>query len=380
MSLILILAAGALIAVVNGANDVSKGIATLAGSGVTDYRRAILWGTAWTAVGGIGASAFAGAMITTFGNGLLTPGTHASQAAAASTILGAAAWVLIATRTGWPVSTTHAILGALAGVGAVAYGADGVRWIVIGSKILLPLLLSPLVALVTTVLLVQAVRRFAGPASAAADCLCAEMEPCLAAARSESGAAQSIVMVPGPGVVSLAVGDIQSCTTEHPAAVRLSVDQLHWLTSGATSFARGMNDAPKMAALILAVSALSPDEHLGRSTAFAFVTVGMIAGSVVAGLRVTRVLAERITQIDHRGGFLANLVTSLLVTAGAVGGLPMSTTHVATGAIIGAGAGKGIGALNRKTIRDMLLAWIVTVPGAAALGLLAYLTFCAVVR
>ncbi|MBI2841422.1 MAG: inorganic phosphate transporter [Acidobacteria bacterium] len=380
MSLILILAAGALIAGVNGANDVSKGIATLAGSGVTGYRRAILWGTAWTAVGGIGASVFAGAMITTFGNGLLNPGEAPSMAAAASMILGAAAWVLIATRTGWPVSTTHAIVGALAGVGAVAYGAEGVRWSVLGSRIFLPLLLSPLVALGTTVLLVQAVRRFAGPAAATADCLCAEVEPCLAAVRGDSPAAQSIAIVPGPGMVSLTLGDLQSCTSEHPAAVRLSVDHLHWLTSGATCFARGMNDAPKMAAMILAVSALSTGAQLGRAPIFAVITLGMVAGSIVAGLRVTRVLAERITEIDHRGGFLANLVTSVLVTAGAVGGLPMSTTHVAAGAIIGAGAGKGMGALNGKTIRDMLLAWIVTVPGAAALGLLAYLAFGVTIR
>ncbi len=375
MSLILILAAGALIAGVNGANDVSKGIATLAGSGVTDYRRAILWGTAWTAMGGIGASAFAGAMITTFGNGLLTSGTPASLAAAVSTVLGAAVWVLIATKAGWPVSTTHAIVGALVGVGAVAYGAEGVRWSVLGTRIFLPLLLSPLVALVATVLLVQAVRRYAGPPAATADCLCVEVEPCLAAGRSESRAAQSIAIVPGPGMLSLALGDLRSCTSEHPASVRLSVDHLHWLTSGATCFARGMNDAPKMAALILAVSALSTGAQLSQALIFAVIAIGMVAGSIVAGLRVTRVLAERITEIDHRGGFLANLVTSVLVTAGAVGGLPMSTTHVATGAIVGAGAGQGIGALNGKTIRDLLLAWIVTVPGAAALGLLAYLFF-----
>ncbi len=375
---VLILAAGALFAGVNGANDVSRGIATLVGSGVTGYRRAILWGAAWTAVGGLAAFAFAGAMASTFGNGLLAPGTTPTVAAALATLLGAAGWVLLATRTGLPVSTTHAIVGSLAGVAAFAYGVDGVRWSVLAGKIVLPLILSPVASLALTVLLVRAGRLLAGPSATGADCLCVEPEPAMAVLAAGPGTARSAVWVPGGPAVRTITGTTDACAIEHPAALRLSLDHLHWLTSGATSLARGMNDAPKMAALILVAAALATGAPVAPSLVFVLVTLGMVAGSVVAGVRVTRVLAENITVMDHREGFLANVVTAALVTAGAVGGLPMSTTHVSASAIIGTGAQRGSRALNRKTVRDLLLAWLVTLPAAAALGTVTYVTVRAI--
>src|SRR5574341_657999 len=125
--ILLISVVGAFIAFVNGANDGSKGIATLAGSGLTSYRRAILWGSVWTLAGGMAGSVWAGAMVKTFGTGLLGPGVTPSFVAALAIIMGAALWVLFATLTGLPVSTTHAIVGSLAGVGTMAYGVAGVR-------------------------------------------------------------------------------------------------------------------------------------------------------------------------------------------------------------------------------------------------------------
>jgi len=110
-SLWVIVALGVLIAYVNGSNDVSKGIATLAGSGLTNYRRAILWGTVWTGLGGFAGALLAGAMVGTFGKGLLTSGIVPTFSAAVATILGAGAWVAFVTSAGLPVSTTHAIVG-----------------------------------------------------------------------------------------------------------------------------------------------------------------------------------------------------------------------------------------------------------------------------
>jgi len=104
-----LLAAGVFIAYSNGANDVSKGIATLVGSGITDYKRAILWGTVWTGIGGLAGALLAGAMIETFGSGLLAEGTVPTLAAALATIAGAGLWVALATRSGLPVSTTLTI-------------------------------------------------------------------------------------------------------------------------------------------------------------------------------------------------------------------------------------------------------------------------------
>src|SRR3954462_836834 len=109
-------ALGALIAFVNGANDVSKGIATLVGSGTTTYRRALAWAAVWTGFGAISGAWLAGAMVQTFGGGFLVAGTVPTFAAAVAAVSGASVWVLLATRIGAPVSTTHALLGSLAGV------------------------------------------------------------------------------------------------------------------------------------------------------------------------------------------------------------------------------------------------------------------------
>ena len=94
-------------------------------------------------------------------------------------------------------------------------------------------------------------------------------------------------------------------------------------------------------------------------------------GLLQAGPRVTTVLAEKITPMNHREGFVANLVTSLLVGPGAFLGLPMSTTHVSAGAIIGLGIQKG-GTVDLKRVREMVLAWLVTLPAGALFGVLAY--------
>ncbi|MBI2818096.1 MAG: inorganic phosphate transporter, partial [Acidobacteria bacterium] len=178
LAFLLVLALGIFIAYVNGANDVSKGVATLVGSGVSSYKRALLWGTLWTGVGGLIGAVLAGAMLKTFGKGLLANGTVPMLPATVATIIGAGAWIAVATRTGLPVSTTHAIVGAVAGVGTVAYGFDGLNWVAFGGKVGLPLLLSPVLAVMLTVALLKLWSRFGGGSgNRKPDCLCLVMEP-----------------------------------------------------------------------------------------------------------------------------------------------------------------------------------------------------------
>lgn len=366
--LIAVILAGALIAYFNGANDVSKGIATLVGSGVTNYRRAILWGTVCTGLGGLSGALLATAMIQTFGKGLLANGTVPTFTAALATILGAAAWVAIATRTGLPVSTTHAIVGSVVGVASLAYGFVGIKWSSLLSKIALPLLLSPILALGLTLVAIHAwrlvQRRFLGNA----DCACAtvELSPVLTGVAMDDSAAASVAM-PSLG---FRLSNTEECAADRSTFLGINSGHLHWLTSGATSFARGMNDAPKMVAIVLAAAMLHGRYQI-RPTAFVLVTVGMVAGSWLAGRRVTGVLAEKITPMDHWEGFLANAVTAALVMPGAALGLPMSTTHVSSGSIIGIGL-QDRAKVNWRTVRDMLLAWIVTLPVAGMLGILIY--------
>src|SRR5713226_6221093 len=115
-------------------------------------------------------------MVQTFGNGLLAQGTVPTFAAALATILGASAWVAVATRTGMPVSTTHAIVGSIAGVATIAYGLHGIRWSSLLGKIALPLLLSPVLALALTVVMIRVLRSVQKRFSGDVDCACTTFE------------------------------------------------------------------------------------------------------------------------------------------------------------------------------------------------------------
>src|SRR5256886_8594416 len=125
------------LAYANGTNDVSKAIATLVGSGITNYRTAILWGTVWTVAGAFLSGLVATAMVRTFSIGLIQPGAVVSPELAVSVLVGAMAWVLLASRFGLPVSTTHALVGAIVGAGLAALRSRGLTWSCISAKIAL---------------------------------------------------------------------------------------------------------------------------------------------------------------------------------------------------------------------------------------------------
>ncbi len=362
-ALLLLLAAG--LAYANGANDVSKGIATLVGAGLTTYRRAILWGALWTGVGGAVATVAAGAMLRTFGDGLLADGVAPVLPAAAGALAGAALWVLIATRAGLPVSTTHALVGAVVGSSVAAYGTEAVAWGAIGTGVALPLLATPVTALVASRLTLRGLDRLLGEDNAA-DCLCVTpaSEPAPLAVIPPSGAMAFASASSTRWAVTVA--PTEECEAAQAPGLGITVDRLHWISSGAVSFARGMNDAPKIVALGLAAAALGAGLETSAGGLYGLVVAGMVAGSIVAGWRVSRVLAERVTPMGHREGLAANMVTAALVASGAVYGLPMSTTHVSTGGIVGIGSARG--SVRWRTVTDIVLAWVITLPAAAALA------------
>jgi len=365
--LALVIVAAIAIAWANGSNDVSKGIATLVGAGLTNYRAAIYWGLLFTAIGAITGAFFAHAMVETFGGKLLTAAARPDMVTALSIIGGAAGWVLLSTRAGMPVSTTHAIVGALVGVVLAAFGTEGVAWNILVWKVALPLLLSPLVALAVTITLRRAWDSWANHRQAAADCICVTVEPQMAPGGLAPGGLAMTENQPGL--------TLSACDTEQAGATAiplLTIDRLHWLSAGLTSFARGMNDAPKLAGLVIAATLLSGSTNLSGLSAFIIIAVAMTFGGYMAGLRVTKMLAEKVTVMNHHEGFTANLVTSMLVSSGAIFGLPMSTTHVSASALIGIGASGESGNLHMGAVKTMLAAWVITLPGAAIFGMILF--------
>lgn len=360
MALAAIVGLAFLLAYANGANDVSRGIATLVGSGVTNFRRAVIWGSMWTIAGGLLAAAVSQRLVATFGGKGILARPIDSHAFLAAVAAGAIAWVLFAARRGLPVSTTHSIAGALAGAAVMAQGWADLQWGFIGKKVALPLLLSPALALATLYAIFPLLR----PLLARVDryCLCLERRVAIAGyGQVAFSATQSAVL-----------GSQEECASPAVAGRLNLVDGLHWFSSGATSFARALNDTPKIVALGLAASALF---GVSSFTLYAGIALAMGLGSLVGGFRVTETLACRVTPMSPTEGFSANLVTSLLVALASSRGLPVSTTHVSSGAIIGIGLHRDSRTVDWGTVRDMAIAWLVTVPvtGLVAAGTFALL-------
>ncbi|MGH7531120.1 MAG: inorganic phosphate transporter [Gemmatimonadales bacterium] len=352
----LLLAVMLSVAFANGANDVSKGIATLVGSGVTNYRRAVLWGTLWTVAGGLTAALLARGLVAVFsGTGLLATDPDGASFLLA-TGAGAIGWLVVATRSGLPVSTTHALVGGLLGAGIAAQGIGAVQWAAVARTTAIPLAVSPLLAaglmLAAYPLVRTAFRRVNRY------CVCVER------------AAPVMVTAPPAAVLTSEAPLRVIAGAECPPTVVARVtamDSLHWLTAGATSFSRGLNDAPKILALgVLAATTTG----VTIEWLFGGVALAMGAGSYWAGRRVTATLAGKVTSIAPDDGFAANLVTAALVGAASWLALPVSTTHVSSGAIAAVGARKR--AVSWPVVREMLATWVVTLPVAGLIAALSY--------
>jgi len=344
----------------NGSNDVSKGIATLVGSGVANVRAAVLWGAGWTMAGGLAAAFVSRGLVATFSGRRFLAASPDGPAFLVSVAVGAIAWVVFSSATGLPVSTTHAIVGALAGAAVAAEGPSVLHWGFLGRNVALPLAVSPFLSVALLYTVYPLLRR--GLVRVDRYCLCLERRISI----QDAGAAAF-----GVASSEAVVAREEECTASPTVAGRLNLtDAFHWISAAATSLARGINDVPKIVALGIAASMLF---GLPGTGFFAAVALAMGIGSVLAGLRVTETLARRVTPMSPAEGFSANLVTAVLVGAASFAALPVSTTHVSSGAIIGIGLHRGGRAVRWKVVGEMLLAWLVTLPVAAIASGAAYL-------
>jgi PiT family inorganic phosphate transporter len=358
----------ALVAFANGANDNFKGVATLHGSGALPYRRALAWATLTTLAGSLLALVVSAGLVARFsGKGLVSETVAAQPAFLLAVAAGVAGTVLLATRLGFPISTTHALTGALVGAAIVLGGPSQISYRMLGAAFLLPLLLSPVVSLLLAAGVYAALHglRLRGGVSEQT-CVCV------------GGVEQLATYVPGAGAVRLASGltvavdSLERCERRYSGhfagiSVHEAVTRMHVLSGGAVGFARGLNDAPKIAALLLAAGTLGP----AGGTLLVAIVMG-VAG-LVAARQVARTLSFGITGMNHGQAFSANLVTAVLVTLASPLGLPVSTTHVSCGALFGIGAASG--AARWRTIAQILAAWVITLPcgglmAAAAAGIL----------
>jgi len=300
------------VAFTNGANANFKGVASLYGSGVTSLRGALYWGTVTTFAGSIASLFLAEGLLTSFsGRGIVPDSLVQSPQFVLAVAIGGALTSFLATRFGFPVSTTHALVGALVGAGFAGSGTE-VHLAALGKNFFYPLFFSPAIAAVL------------------------------------GGIAYLLLKALG-------------LAPDHRTR---TLDVLHYLSAGAAGFARGLNDTPKMVALLLVAPQI--DTRLG----FVIVAVVIALGALLDADRVAETLGKKVTAMNPGQGFAACLVTAGLVTTASLHSLPVSTTHVSVGSLL------GMGVVTRqakwKTVGEIMLAWFSTVPCGAIIAALAY--------
>jgi len=386
-----------------GANDVANAMGTSVGSGALTIR----WAIVVAATLEFGGAFLAGGHVTdTVRKGILEMdlltgdqllwGMLASLASAATLLLGA-------TRLGLPVSTTHAIVGAIVGFGAVAIGADAVVWTKVG-QIVASWITSPLIAGVLAYFLFQITRtaildqedpiasvRRIGPLFFFYVFFVIALVTLfkgLSNLNLDLDLTGALLASAALGALGAAVGALilRNVREGEPVAghrfsrVERVFVVLQILTACAVAFAHGSNDvANAIGPLAAIVSVVEGSEVVQKAPVqpwmLAVGGLGIVFGLATWGHRVMETVGKKITELTPSRGFAAELATATTIVLASRLGIPISTTHTLVGAVLGVGLARGIGALDLRIVGNIVLSWLATLPIAAGLSIFFYYFF-----
>lgn len=356
-----------LLAFANGANDNSKGVATLIGSRLMPLNKAVIFAAVTTFLGSVAAIVLAAELTSRFGGkGIVDAELVANVAFPLSVGVGASLTVLLATVIGMPISTTHAMVGSIVGIGI---SSDALHWDTAASKFFIPLLVSPFIAISLAAIIYlffRKARQLAGVTQQTCLCIGREVHP---VALTADGS----MMMQSTGV-TLSADDTGACQERYVGRfagvdAHKALNMAHVFSAAALSFGRGLNDTPKIAAVMIAASvAVGSAGSWGMNSAGVLIATGLgiAVGGLLAVKRVARTMSYKITDMNEGQAFTANIVTASLVIFASKLGVPVSTTHVSCGSLF------GIGVVNRRahwgTIGKVLLAWVTTLPVGALIA------------
>lgn len=385
-----------------GANDVANAMGTSVGARALTLAQAVLVACIFEFAGAYLAG---GEVTSTIRKGIIdtaaitdTPQLLVYGMIAA--LLAAGIWLLIASYFGWPVSTTHSIVGAIVGFAAVGIGVDVVQWGKVAS-IVASWVVSPVMAGTISFLLFTSVKKLilqtsdpfmsakryvpfymflAGFVVAMVTFLKGLKHVGLTFTGTEAIAWSLVFALVIALVGTLALQRIDNTTQEKNGAMFDGVERvfavLMVFTACAMAFAHGSNDVANaigpLAAIVSVVN--SGGEIASKSILPPWVLLigatGIVIGLAMLGYRVMMTIGRSITELTPSRGFAAELAAAGTVVIASGTGLPISTTHTLVGAVLGVGLARGIGAINLGVVGKIILSWIVTLPIGAGLSIL----------
>ncbi len=387
-----------------GANDVANAMATSVGSKALTIKQAIVIAAifeflgAYLAGGQVTATIRKGMMDTS----LLVNSPELLIYGMLASLLAAGIWLLVATRAGWPVSTTHSIVGAIVGFAAVGIGIDAVNW---GKVVTIAMswVISPVLAGVVSYALFRSVQRLIfdadKPFQASKKYVpyyiflvgfivsLVTLFKGLKHVGLELTTPQAYSVAIVIGVISMLVGkyfisklkfDPDADHDYHFTNVEKVFGVLMMFTASAMAFAHGSNDvANAVGPLAAVVSIVESGGQVAQKSAMAgwillLGGVGIVAGLVMYGKKVIATVGSNITELTPSRGFAATLAAATTVVIASGTGLPISTTHTLVGAVLGVGLARGIAALNMNVVRTIFMSWIITLPAGAILSIMIF--------
>ena len=390
-----------------GANDVANAMGTPVGSGAITVKQAIIIAAIFEFAGAF----IAGGQVTkTIRKGIIDPSSIASTPellvyGMLASLLAAGIWLMIASTRGWPVSTTHTIVGAIVGFASVGIGVDAVNWGKIGS-IVASWLVSPLIGGAIALLLMISIRKLIlnteKPFEKAK--LWAPVYVFLVGwivglvtlfkglkhLDLELTAVQSLVAATAIGLVLAVIGkllinrvkvDPEADKEHHYASVEKVFVPLMLFTAAAMAFAHGSNDVANAIGPLAAVVSIiqSGGEVVQKAELPLWILVlggaGIVIGLSTMGYRVMETIGTKITELTPTRGYCATLAAAITVVLASKTGLPVSTTQIAVGAVMGVGLARGIGAIDLRVIGGIVLSWLVTLPAGGILAALFFFLF-----
>ena len=382
-----------------GANDVANAMGTSVGSRALTLRQAIIIAAVFEFAGAV----LAGGQVTaTVRKGIVDASLFADSPellvyGMLASLASAGTWLLIASRFGWPVSTTHSIVGAIVGFAAVGIDVSSVRWGVIGS-IAASWIVSPLLAGTIAYGLFVSVRKLIfesqAPFEAAKRYIpfyiflvgfviaLVTMLKGLKHIGIDLSYGESYALAAGVGVIMMAlgyvaVGRIQYSVEEnkdsHFATVERVFAVLMIFTACAMAFAHGSNDVANAIGPVAAVVSVVDSGEVGQKSAVPIWILliggaGIVAGLITYGHRVMATVGQRITELTPSRGFAATLAAAVTVVVASGTGLPISTTHTLVGGVLGVGIARGVSAIDLPVVKTVFASWIITLPAGAGLS------------